>query len=149
MNHQFNEMDWPEETAVKVVKGAGDKKLAVFMDPFCVYCKKLSKETLANMNNITIYVYLWPILGEESEEMASAILSSSNRAKALVDWMKFDQMPNGLSSEAFDQILDKNRRLAERLGLHGTPAIFLSDGRGPFTAMSPTALAAKLSTETA
>lgn len=69
MNHQFNEMDWPEETAVKVVKGAGDKKLAVFMDPFCTYCKKLSKETLANMNNITIYVYLWPILGEESEEM--------------------------------------------------------------------------------
>lgn len=63
--------------------------------------------------------------------------------------MKFDQMPNGLSSEASDRILDKNRRLAERLGLHGTPAIFLSDGRGPFAAMSATALAAKLSTETA
>ena len=55
MTMTFNESRWPKENAIKVVKGNGVSKLAVFMDPMCVYCKRLSRETLANLMNVTIY----------------------------------------------------------------------------------------------
>ena len=60
MTMTFNESRWPKENAIKVVKGNGVSKLAVFMDPMCVYCKRLSRETLANLMNVTIYCYIWP-----------------------------------------------------------------------------------------
>ena len=59
MTMTFNESRWPRENAIKVVKGNGVSKLAVFMDPMCVYCKRLSRETLANLMNVTIYCYIW------------------------------------------------------------------------------------------
>ena len=114
MTMTFNESRWPRENAIKVVKGNGVSKLAVFMDPMCVYCKRLSRETLANLMNVTIY------------------------------WMKYDQMPTGMSNEYSEEMIEQNIALADYLGLQGTPAIFLSDGRGPFGAMSAKALTHKI-----
>ena len=56
MTMTFNESRWPRENAIKVVKGNGVSKLAVFMDPMCVYCKRLSRETLANLDFFEINV---------------------------------------------------------------------------------------------
>ena len=82
MTMTFNESRWPKENAIKVVKGNGVSKLAVFMDPMCVYCKRLSRETLANLMNVTIYCYIWPFLSEESKEIAGCIYSSADKADA-------------------------------------------------------------------
>lgn len=84
MTMTFNESRWPRENAIKVVKGNGVSKLAVFMDPMCVYCKRLSRETLANLMNVTIYCYIWPFLSEESKEIAGCIYSSADKADVLV-----------------------------------------------------------------
>ena len=144
MTMTFNESRWPKENAIKVVKGNGVSKLAVFMDPMCVYCKRLSRETLANLMNVTIYCYIWPFLSEESKEIAGCIYSSADKADALVRWMKYDQMPTGMPNEYSEKMIEQNIALADYLGLQGTPAIFLSDGRGPFGAMSAKALAHKI-----
>lgn len=144
MTITFNESQWPLQNAIKVVKGDGVSKIAVFMDPMCVYCKKLSRETLANLMNVTIYCFIWPFLSEESTEIAGCIYSSSDQADALVRWMKYDQMPSGMPTEHAEKIIEQNIALADDLGLQGTPAIFLSDGRGPFGAMSAKALAHKI-----
>ena len=125
MTMTFNESRWPRENAIKVVKGNGVSKLAVFMDPMCVYCKRLSRETLANLMNVTIYC-------------------SADKADVLVRWMKYDQMPTGMSNEYSEEMIEQNIALADYLGLQGTPAIFLSDGRGPFGAMSAKALTHKI-----
>lgn len=143
----FNEAHWPESQAVKIVKGNGEGKLAVFMDPMCMYCQKLSRETLSHLINVTIYCYVWPFLSEESEEMAGCILSSPDPAEALVGWMNYQQVPPGMPSGHSERIIRENRELADRLGLQGTPSIFLSDGRGPFGAMSAKALAEKMVSE--
>lgn len=58
MTMTFNESRWPRENAIKVVKGNGVSKLAVFMDPMCVYCKRLSRETLANLMNVSHHLLL-------------------------------------------------------------------------------------------
>lgn len=58
--------------------------------------------------------------------------------------MKYDQMPTGMPNEYSEEMIEQNIALADYLGLQGTPAIFLSDGRGPFGAMSAKALAHKI-----
>lgn len=94
--------------------------------------------------NVTIYCYIWPFLSEESKEIAGCIYSSADKADALVRWMKYDQMPTGMPNEYSEEMIEQNIALADYLGLQGTPAIFLSDGRGPFGAMSAKALAHKI-----
>lgn len=83
MTMTFNESRWPKENAIKVVKGNGVSKLAVFMDPMCVYCKRLSRETLANLMNVTIYCYIWPFLSEESKEIAGCHLLQRRQGRRL------------------------------------------------------------------
>ena len=83
-------------------------------------------------------------LSEESKEIAGCIYSSADKADVLVRWMKYDQMPTGMSNEYSEEMIEQNIALADYLGLQGTPAIFLSDGRGPFGAMSAKALTHKI-----
>ena len=82
MTMTFNESRWPRENAIKVVKGNGVSELAVFMDPMCVYCKRLSRETLANLMNVTIYCYIWPFLSEESGKTLKINILSELKSEA-------------------------------------------------------------------
>jgi thiol:disulfide interchange protein DsbC len=50
----------PLEWAIKRVKGNGSRKLAIFEDPYCPFCRKLEQD-LRGMDNMTIYVFLFPI----------------------------------------------------------------------------------------
>lgn len=72
-------------------------------------------------------------------QKASQILPNSG-----IRWMKYDQMPTGMPTEQAEKIIEQNIALADYLGLQGTPAIYLSDGRGPFGAMSAKTLAHKI-----
>ena len=82
MTMTFNESRWPRENAIKVVKGNGVSKLAVFMDPMCVYCKRLSRETLANLMNVTIYCYIWGYEGVGKTHLVRALGKQSEGVPA-------------------------------------------------------------------
>jgi thiol:disulfide interchange protein DsbC len=114
------------DQAIKRVRGTGKRVIYTFEDPNCGYCKQLQKE-LTKVNDVTVYIFLMPILSQDSVEKSRAIWCAKDRAKA---WD--DVMLRGLAlpGEAkCDTPLEKNMELAQRFRINGTPAIFLADGR--------------------
>jgi len=113
----------PLENAVKVVRGKGERKMAVFSDPNCGYCKKLEQEFL-NIDNVTIYNFLYPTF-RGSEEKSRAVWCSKDRAKAWGDLMLMDIMP---PSGTCETPIAKNLALGKKLKVNGTPALVFADG---------------------
>src|SRR6185437_221622 len=113
----------PLELAIKAVKGNGKRKLAVFSDPNCRYCKRLEKE-LAKVTDVTIYTLLYPVLNG-SVDTATAIWCSSDRLKAWNDFMLKDIAPTGKSCETHIEML---LQTGQKLGVNGTPTLIFADG---------------------
>lgn len=113
----------PLELAVKIVKGKGERKLAVFTDPNCGFCKKLEKELL-QIDNVTLYHFLYPVFAG-SEEKSRAVWCSKDRAKAWNDLMLNDITPPAGNCEAPTA---KILALGRKLKVNGTPALVFADG---------------------
>ena len=62
----------PLKDAMVWKQGSGARKIAVFADPNCGYCKKFERE-LQQVKDITVYTFLIPILGDDSPEKATNI----------------------------------------------------------------------------
>ena len=115
----------PFDLAIKNVKGNGKRKLAVFSDPNCQYCKKLEKE-MVNLTNATVYIFMFPIL-PGSEEKAKAIWCSPDRLKAWEDNMLRGVEPH--SDKACDTAALTNISMrAKKLGINVTPTLIFGDG---------------------
>lgn len=113
----------PLDLAIK--KGNGKRRLAVFTDPNCQYCKKLEKE-MVNLTNATVYIFVLPIL-PGSEEKAKAIWCSPDRLKAWEDHMLMGVEPQ--SAKACDTTaLNKISMHAEKLKINVTPTLIFEDG---------------------
>lgn len=114
----------PLDLAVKQVRGNGTRKMAIFEDPNCGYCKQLHK-TLQNEDNLTIYTFLFPILAPDSKTKSRDVWCAKNPAQAWEDWMLRGQTPATAECEApIQQVL----ALGQKLMVRGTPAIFFQDG---------------------
>lgn len=121
--------DLPLQNAIEIKKGAGTYKFAVFTDPDCPYCKAL-EQTLAKseLNNYTAYVFLYPLkeLHPDAASKAESIWCAKDKAKAWQSWMIKGNSPTKANCA---NPLAENQRLAEDLGVSGTPTIYLSDGQ--------------------
>ena len=116
----------PLDSAVKIVRGTGKKAVAIFEDPNCGYCKKLEKSIL-DIGDVTIYVFLYPVLGPDSLTKSKQIWCAPDRAKAWVDWM---QNATALAGEATCSTpLDKTLALGKKLKVDGTPTLFFSNNK--------------------
>jgi thiol:disulfide interchange protein DsbC len=118
----------PLQDAIKRVNGNGGngkRTLITFEDPNCGYCKKLTKE-LVNLKDSTVYTFMVPILSEDSLVKSRKIWCSSDRLKAWDDWMINGKAPAG--SDNCANPLERNSKLAQGLGVSGTPAIFFPNG---------------------
>ncbi len=117
----------PLNLAFKKVKGKGTRKLAYFADPNCGYCKKIEVD-LAKLNDVTIYVFLYPVLGPDSLEKSKSVWCSKDRVKA---WD--DQMLNGKAPTApttcDTTAIDKTVAFGKQKNITGTPTLFFSDGQ--------------------
>lgn len=111
--------------AIKVVKGNGSRQLVVFSDPNCPYCKKLEQE-LVKLDNVTIYTFLYPVLGEDSKTLAIATWCATDRARAWGDMMLQQKRPALVSCVT---PINDNTVLGTRLGVTGTPTLIAADGR--------------------
>ncbi|WP_186223877.1 DsbC family protein [Burkholderia gladioli] len=126
---EINKVDFaslPLNNAIKYVKGNGARKIAVFSDPNCPYCKRF-ESTLQSMDNITVYTFLYPVLTPDSTVKSKAIWCASDRAKSWENWMVSHQPPSG-AGNCDTSPLDKNLALGRGLNVTGTPTIILADG---------------------
>ena len=124
----LNRIKWTDlspANAIKNVRGNGSRQLAVFSDPNCGYCKRLEK-SLQQLDNITIYTYLIPILSPDSAQKSKQIWCSADPYKSYIDWMINGIAPSGKSDCATP--LDKNMAFAKTYGITGTPTLFFADG---------------------
>jgi len=124
----LNRIKWSElnpANALKVVRGNGSRQLAIFSDPNCGYCKRLEK-SLQQLDNVTIYTYLIPILSPDSTQKSKQIWCSVDAQKTYIDWMVNGATPSGKSDCVTP--LDKNLALAKTYGITGTPTLFFTDG---------------------
>jgi thiol:disulfide interchange protein DsbC len=126
--NDLNRIKWSDlnqSNAFKTVRGNGNRQLAVFSDPNCGYCKRLEK-SLLQLDNITIYTYLIPILSPDSALKAKQMWCSSDPSKSYIEWMVNGVSPSGKSDCATP--LDKNLAFAKTYGITGTPTLFFTDG---------------------
>ena len=119
----------PLDQAIKVVKGNGNRKLVVFSDPDCPYCKRLEQKELSNITDVTVYTLLYPIdqLHPDATNKSKAIWCAPDRNKAWQDWILNGQLPKELV--ACDTPIDKIAGLARKLGVTSTPTLIFADGK--------------------
>lgn len=134
----------PLESAIKAVRGNGKRKLVVFSDPNCPYCKRLEKE-LANISDITIYTLLYPVLNG-SMPTATAIWCSPDRLKAWDDFMLRGVAPTGKTCET---PLETLIEAGKKNGVNGTPTLIFADGAVVPGMISADTIEKKLSSATA
>lgn len=118
----------PLGKAIKIVKGNGERRIAVFSDPDCPFCRRLEKE-LSLLDNLTIYVFLLPLaeLHPQAVETAKNIWCAEDRASAWNRYMLEEKKP-AVAGDCQTPIADI-AAIANELGISGTPAIVLADGR--------------------
>lgn len=115
----------PLKDAFTVVRGNGKRKLAVFTDPNCPYCKRFERD-LAKIDNVTIHTFLYPILNADSVEKSKNTWCAKDRNKAWQDWMLNDQAPAPASCDT--AAIARNVELGRKHKITGTPTLILSNG---------------------
>ncbi|WP_397476063.1 DsbC family protein [Pusillimonas sp.] len=135
----------PLESAIKQVKGDGSRKIAVFEDPNCGYCKRLH-QTLEGMDNYTVYTLLFPILSPDSTVKARNIWCAADRVQAWRDQMLKNQAPPNAQCET---PIEANLAFGRGLLVRGTPAIIFEDGSRVNGALPREALEKRLDDATA
>lgn len=136
--------DLPLESALKTVKGNGKRVIAIFEDPNCGYCKRF-RRTLQDVDNITVYTFLYNILSEDSNVKSRNVWCSKDRNKAWDDWM----LSGKAAPDAAEGCTTPNERVYElgrKLKITGTPTIFFADGTRAAGALDAKALEARLAT---
>lgn len=115
----------PLNQSFRIVRGNGKRKLAYFADPNCGFCKKFEQELLA-VNDVTIHVFLYPILSPDSNDKARAVWCSKDRVKAWNDLMLKGVAPTAPGT--CDTPIDKLLQYGQQKGISGTPTLILADG---------------------
>ena len=115
----------PLKDAFTIVRGNGKRKMAVFEDPNCGYCKRFERD-LQKVSDVTIYMFLYPILGADSTEKSKNLWCAKDRAKTWQDVMVRDAAVPKASCDttAIDRIVDFGRKHK----ITGTPTVFFADG---------------------
>ncbi len=119
--------DLPFDSALNQVKGDGKRVIAVFEDPNCSYCKRLRQTALKDLDNVTIYTFMYNILAPDSFTKSTNVWCAPDRAKAWDDWM-INNKPAPQAPANCEAPNDKVLALGEKLRIQGTPAIFFADG---------------------
>ena len=119
----------PLDQAIKVVKGNGCKKLVVFSDPDCPYCKRLEQKELIGISDVTVYTFLYPLeqLHPDSANKSRAIWCAPDRSKAWEDWLLNAQLVK--VSGTCDTPIEKVAELGRKLGITSTPTLLFANGK--------------------
>jgi thiol:disulfide interchange protein DsbC len=117
----------PVKDAVLLKQGNGTRKMAVFVDPNCGYCKRFERD-LAVLKDVTIYAFIMPILGPDSTVKARDIWCSKDSAKVWRSWMLDGATPPKAMGTCDTTALERNVAFGQKYRIQGTPAVFFEDG---------------------
>jgi len=117
----------PLKDAFTIVRGNGERKMAVFEDPNCGYCKRFERD-LQKVDNVTIYLFLYPILGADSTEKSKALWCAKDRALAWQEWMLRDQNAPAAAAMCDTSALARNVELGHKHKITGTPTLLFTNG---------------------
>jgi thiol:disulfide interchange protein DsbC len=117
----------PIKDAFVIVRGNGKRKLAVFEDPNCGYCKRFERD-LQKVDNVTVYMFLYPILGPDSNEKTRNIWCSRDKPKAWLDWMVRDQAAPKAAEGCDTGAITRNIEFGRKNKITGTPTLLFVDG---------------------
>ena len=126
----------PLKDAIVFKLGNGARKLAVFSDPNCGYCKKFERE-LSQISDVTVYTFLYPILGGDSSEKSRDIWCAKDNTKAWRDWMVEGTAPAKSIGQCDVAALQRNALMGRKHKVMGTPALVFEDGKRIPGAMAP------------
>ena len=134
--------DLPLDSAMKMVKGNGKRVIAVFEDPNCSYCKKF-RQTLQDVDNVTVYTFMYNILAPDSAVKSKNIWCTADRSKAWDDWMLTGKAAPTAPANC-NTPNDKIFALGQKMHITGTPTVFFTDGTRVPGAIEKAALEARL-----
>lgn len=117
----------PLKDAIVWKKGDGKRRIAVFADPNCGYCKRFEK-SLQDVDNITVYTFVVPILGGDSPDKSRAAWCAKDNTAAWRNWMIDNTAPPKADAKCDGSVIDRNLALSQKLRVNGTPAIVFEDG---------------------
>ena len=117
--------DLPLKDAFTIVRGNGKRKMAVFEDPNCGYCKRFERD-LVKIDNVSVHVFLYPILSADSGEKSRNIWCAKDKSKAFLDWMVRDVTPPAATCDA--AAVARNVEFGKKARITGTPTIIFADG---------------------
>ena len=115
----------PLANAFVVKRGSGARKLAVFTDPRCPYCHRVEQE-LQNVKDVTLYMFLYPVLGPDSVAKARAVWCAKDRVKTWDDLMLRNIEPKAAACDA--GAVDANIAFGQKNRITGTPTLVFADG---------------------
>jgi len=128
---ELNKVDFdslPFINAIKEVRGDGSKSIAVFSDVDCPFCRKLDKETISKLTDITIYTFLYPLaIHPEAKKKSQQIWCAENKIIAWNNYMMKNTLPQ--NDGGCDTPIEENMKLAKKLGISSTPTIVVSNGK--------------------
>ena len=117
----------PLKDAIVWKNGNGKRRIAVFADPNCGYCKRLEKD-LVNVKDVTVYTFVIPILGGDSPEKSRSIWCAKDNTTTWRSWMIDGVAPQRAMGQCDTTAIERNAALARKHKVNGTPAIVFEDG---------------------
>lgn len=118
----------PLKDAIVWKSGSGVRKLVIFADPNCGYCKKFERD-MQQLKDVTVYTFLYPILGGDSPDKSRNIWCSKDNTKAWRDWMLDGTAPTRSMGACDTGALTRNVALGRKHKVNGTPALVFEDGK--------------------
>ena len=126
----------PLKDAIVWKQGTGARKLVVFADPNCGYCKKFETE-MQQVKDVTVYTFLYPILGGDSPDKARNIWCAKDNGAVWRDWMiRGTEAPRSMGT-CDTAALQRNVALGRKYRVNGTPALVFEDGQRVPGALPP------------
>lgn len=117
----------PLDMAVKIQRGNGRRVLAMFSDPYCPYCRRF-EQSLQQLDDVTIYVFMFPVIRPENADHSRAVWCAPDRAKAWLELAASDRPKVPPTGSACDNPVDKVLELGRSLRINGTPTLFFANG---------------------
>jgi thiol:disulfide interchange protein DsbC len=126
----------PLKDAIVWKQGTGARKLVVFADPNCGYCKKFEND-MQQVKDVTVYTFLYPILGGDSPEKAKNIWCAKDNAVVWRNWMIHGAAAPRSMGECDVSALQRNVAMGKKFRVTGTPSIVFENGKRVPGALAP------------
>jgi thiol:disulfide interchange protein DsbC len=117
----------PLSKAVKIQRGSGRRVLVMFSDPYCPYCRRFEK-VLQQVSDITVYVFMYPVIQPARIDHSRAVWCSKDRATAWLDLAARDQPKVPAAGPGCQNPVDDVLQLGRSLGINSTPTLIFANG---------------------